>query len=156
MPELHGTDDVFRSLVEESEDSWLMGLVAFAVVEDHRIEWKNHFLALHGNKPTAEDIERWYLEQLEGFLLRAKADAENYLAAYTEEIRNQTIKEERQQIERDLVVSEIRLTRRFWPQFGVGVAAGTVSAFLFAMILVSFALLISADISPIKLMKDAV
>lgn len=42
------SDDIYRELVEDSDESWLYGLVAYAVVEEQRIEWAKHPAANNG------------------------------------------------------------------------------------------------------------
>lgn len=71
-----GSVDVYRELVEDSQESWLLGLVAFAIVEEQRIEWMRHHQERTGGVPTAEHIQSWYEQQPSGTLLRAKGDAE--------------------------------------------------------------------------------
>lgn len=155
MSELRGGEDVYKIFVEDSEDRWLFGLVAFAIVEEQRIEWQKHFRELNSVDPTAQDVERWYREQSNGALLRAKGDAENALNAFSQDLREQFIEDEHAEIAQGLVISEIRHASRYWPQFLINVAAGTISAFLFAIILTAFALLIATDASPVKILKDA-
>ena len=42
MEKYSGPDDIYQELVEESDANWLLGLLAFAVVEEQRIEWMKH------------------------------------------------------------------------------------------------------------------
>jgi hypothetical protein len=35
MARVAGSEDVYRRMVGESEESWLLGLLAFAIVEEH-------------------------------------------------------------------------------------------------------------------------
>ncbi len=79
MPQISSSEDVYRQLVEESDEDWLYGLVAFAVVEEQRIEWMKHFEEHNGRAPSTVDIQHWYEQQPEGVLLRAKGDSENAL-----------------------------------------------------------------------------
>lgn len=43
MAKYSGSPDIYRELVEDSKENWLYGLVAFAVVEEQRIEWMKHY-----------------------------------------------------------------------------------------------------------------
>jgi hypothetical protein len=72
MAQLSNSNDVYGELVEESEESWFYGLLAFAIVEEQRIEWMKHFLEHNGGSPTAVDIQHWYEQQPPNVLLRAK------------------------------------------------------------------------------------
>ena len=72
--------------MEESSQSWLLGLVAFAVVEEQRIEWMRHHERTAGALPNADQIKHWYSQQPQSVLLRAKGTAENALQVYSEEV----------------------------------------------------------------------
>lgn len=157
MAQILSSEDVYRQLVEESAEDWIYGLVAFAIIEEQRIEWMQHFKKHHGDQaPTAEDIQNWYEQQPERILFRAKGDAEHTLAAYSAEAVDQAIEDKREEIFETTVIHEIRLTRRLWPLFGINVAAGFVSAVLFAAVLIVVAFIVIADISPIDLLKTGI
>lgn len=150
-----GAQDVYRELVEDSKESWLLGLVAFAVVEEQRIEWMRHHERSYGILPNADQVREWYERQPPGVLLRAKGTAENALLAYSEEVSAELDTDYRKEIENGIVVAEIRELKQFWPQFGVNVAAGFASALLFAAILAVFAFLVFNDTSPVEIVKKS-
>jgi len=150
-----GEEDVYRELVENSEESWLLGLVAFAVVEEQRIEWMRHHENNHGALPSPEQVRAWYEQQPPGLLLRAKGTAENALVAYSEEVSAELDSDHRKEIETGIVVGEIRQLGKFWPQFGVNVAGGFASALLFAAILSVVAFLVFNDTSPVDMVKKS-
>ena len=153
MAKYAGAQDVYRELVDESKESWLLGLVAFAVFEEQRIEWMRHYEEGHGSLPDAAQVQSWYQQQPPGALLRAKGTAENALLAYSGEVSAQLDADYRKEIENDIVVSEIRELKQFWPQFGVNVAAGIVSTLLFSAILTIVAFLVFNDTSPVDMVK---
>lgn len=39
MKRYSGPEDIYKELAEDSDENWLYRLVAFAVVEEQRIEW---------------------------------------------------------------------------------------------------------------------
>ncbi len=153
MPQISSSEDVYRQLVEESDEDWLYGLVAFAVVEEQRIEWMKHFEEHNGRAPSTVDIQHWYEQQPEGVLLRAKGDSENALRNYHETVLQEILEIERREVAEGVIVSEIQLARRFWPQFGINVAAGLASALLFAAILVLLAFFVLTEVSPVNIWK---
>ena len=51
-----GPEEIYRELVEESEEDWLYGLVAFAVIEERRIEWMKHQEEHTGNPPSSNEV----------------------------------------------------------------------------------------------------
>jgi hypothetical protein len=95
MPQISSSEDVYRQHVEESDEAWLYGLVAFAVVEEQRIEWMKHIEEHNGRAPSTVDIQRWYEQQPGGVLLRAKGDTENALTLYADEVLQEILETER-------------------------------------------------------------
>lgn len=148
-----GSVDVYRELVEDSQESWLLGLVAFAIVEEQRIEWMRHHQERTGSVPTAEHIQSWYEQQPSGTLLRAKGEAENALQAFSSEVAASMDEEYRRKIEESVIVSQIKSLGRFWPNFGVNLAGGIASSLLFGALLVAVWFLVVNDTSPIAIAK---
>lgn len=156
MTKYVGAQDIYRELVEESNESWLLGLVAFAVIEEQRVEWMRHYEKSHGVLPNADQVQGWYEQQPPGALLRAKGTAENALLAYSEEVSSELDADYRKEIENGIVVGELRELKKFWPQFGVNVAGGFASALLFAAILTVVAFLVFNDTSPVEMVKKSI
>jgi hypothetical protein len=125
------------------------------VVEEQRIEWMRHYEKSHGALPTPDQVRAWYEQQPPGVLLRAKGTAESALVTYTEEVAAELDSGHRKEIETGIVVGEIRQLGKFWPQFGVNVAGGFVSALLFAAILAIVAFLVFNDTSPVDMVKKS-
>ena len=151
MSKYSSSDDIYQKLVEESDENWLYGLVAFAIIEEQRIEWAKHHKDNHGNNPTHEEIQNWYEQQPEGALLRAKGTAENALEIFSGEVVDAFAIDNKKEIEESIIVSEIRSIGRYWPQFGLNVAGGFISTLLFTALLVLFAFIIFNDISPTEI-----
>jgi hypothetical protein len=154
MAKFSGPDEIFKELVEDSDESWLYGLVAFAIVEEQRVEWVRHFEENRRKSPTQEEIKSWYEQQPESVLLRAKGTAENALKAYADEVVEIVIDDHHKEIEEGIIVSEIRDLKDFWPQFGVNLAGGFVSALLFGLFLAIMAFFVLNDTSPVEIAED--
>ena len=154
MSQILRSEDVYRQFVEESEEAWLYGLVAFAIVEEQRIEWMKHFEKRNGHRPSVDEIQHWYEQQPQGVLLSAKGDAEHALQAYADEVLEEVLEVERRDVAEGVIVSEIRLARRFLPQFGINVAGGLVSTIVFGAILVLVAFLVWTNPSPVDIGKQ--
>lgn len=150
MAKYCGPEDIYKELVEDSEENWLYGLVAFAVVEEQRIEWMKHYQEQHDRKPTSEEANAWYEQQPPSVLLRAKGTAESALQTYSEEVFETAMADQRREIEEGIIVGEIRELKRFWPQFGVNIVGGLASAILFAALLVLVAFFVINDASPVE------
>lgn len=154
MPKYSGSADIYRELVEDSKENWLYGLVAFAIVEEQRIEWMKHHEVQNGRMPDDAEIKKWYEQQPDGVLLRAKGTAENALQAFSAEVLEVANGDTRKEIEESVIVGEIRKLGSFWPQFGVNLAGGFVSALLFAAFLIVMAYLVLNDTSPVEIGKN--
>lgn len=150
MP-ITSSDDVYRALVDPEDISWLYGLVAFAVVEEQRVEWMRHTEKETGEKPDSQAVEKWYRQQPDGVLLRAKGTAESALKLYADEVLQQVLEVERREMLKGAVLSRINALNSFWPQFGKNVVAGIVSSLIFAAILTIVAFIVFRDASPIAL-----
>lgn len=151
MNKLSGPEEIYDELVENSNEGWLFGLVAFAIIEEQRIEWMKHQTANNGASPTPDDIRNWYEQQAEGVLLRAKDTAEARLKDYSDQIVEIVLEDQRKEIEESIIVKEIQETKKFWPQFGVNLAGGFVSALLFATLLTIVAFFVIYDTSPVQI-----
>jgi hypothetical protein len=156
MAQVSGPEDVYRHLVEDADESWLLGLLAFAIVEEQCIEWMKHFAAHNGREPNEVDIRSWYEQQPEGVLGRARGEAENALPLFADDVLQKILEGERRRVAEGVIVSEVRLARRFWPQFGISVAGGFISAFVFAAVLAIFAFVVWQDASPVQIGRGAI
>lgn len=148
-----GSEDIYDELVGDESTSWLLGLVAFAVVEEQKIEWIKHWKKNNGAPPSSEEVKKWYEQLPPGAVLRAKGTAENALQVFSAEVIEENDQETRKQIEESIIVSEIRDMKRFWPQFGVNLAGGFISSLLFALLLVAIAVIVVKDPSPVNLLE---
>jgi len=151
MAEYTGPADIYKKLVEDSNENWLYGLVAFAIVEEQRIEWMRHFEECNGNPPDDSEVRSWYKQQPSSVILRAKGTAENALQVYSAEVVDVALDEKRREIEEGIVVAEIRESMRLWPQFGVNFIGGLTSAVVFAALLILSAFFVLKDISPTQI-----
>jgi len=91
MKPLTDSRDVYEHLVANSSDDWLMGLLAFSLVEEQRLEWMEHQKEATGSLPSDEDIRKWYARQPVSFLIKAKEEAENVLEDFFEEAMDSAI-----------------------------------------------------------------
>ena len=150
MSKISSSEDLYRQLVEDGEDSWLLSLLAFAIAEEQRMDWMKHTREQEGVFPDTEAIKDWYQQQPPNVMSRARGDAENVLQQYVDEVLEEVLANERREIMESAIVREIREVRRLWPQFGINVAGGLVGAFLFAAMLATLAFIIFVDPSPLQ------
>lgn len=155
MSEFLGPQDIYDKLVENSSDNWILGLVAFAVIEEERIEWMKHKKNNTSTYPTPEEIENWYKEQPETILLRAKDTAEARLKDYSSEAI--TVFEETycNDIRNSILISEIQNTKKFLPQFGINILGGLISSLIFSAIILLLWFTLVNDLSATKIVENA-
>lgn len=152
MTEYAGPDDIYKELVQNSNENWLYGLVTFALIEEQRIEWMKHFEENNnGSSPTVEEITNWYKQQPPSAIIRAKGEAENALQAFSADVVDITLDGKRKEIEEGIIIAEIQNSRKFWPQFGVNFIGGLTSAFVFAALLIIVAFFVLNDTSASQL-----
>ncbi len=153
MEKYSGPEDIYKELVENSPDDeeWLLGLVAFAVVEEQKIEWMRHQQGNNGQPLSMEDIAKWYQQQPSGVLLRAKDTAEARLTDYGKNAIDMYMSDFQKETEEGIIVGEIRGIKKFWPQFGVNLAGGFASALLFAALLTLIAFFVFNYSSPVDI-----
>lgn len=153
MNKYSGPEDIYSELVENQpeDEEWLLGLVAFAVVEEQRIEWVKYQLKNNGRIPSQEEIDNWYMQLPPGVLLRARDTAEARLTDYGKNAIDDFMSDFQRETEEGIIIGEIREIKKFWPQFGVNLAGGFVSALLFALLLTLFAFFVFYNTSPVEL-----
>lgn len=156
MQKYSGPQDIYKKLVEDvpENEEWLLGLVAFAVIEEQKIEWMKHQSENNGGTPSNSDITSWYNQLPSGALLRAKDTAEARLKDYAESVVGAYLSDYENELREGLIISEIRETKKFWPQFGVNLAGGFVSALLFGALLSIVAFFVLNDTSPVEIGKE--
>ena len=154
MAKFSGPEEIYKELVEDSDENWILGLVAFAVIEEQRVEWMRHQETNNGSLPGSDEIKGWYEQQSKSVLLRAKGTAENTLNVFSDEVVESYLEDHQRRIEEGIIVGEIRDLKAFWPQFGVNLAGGIASAFLFAAILTGVAFLVLKDTSPAEIGRE--
>lgn len=154
MDTLSNSEDAYKALVDKDPGHWLLGLLAFAVLEEQRIEWMRHVETRSGRFPTTEQVCNWYEQRPVSALDRARNTAENVLNGYAEDLSRSIDEGYRTSIRDGVVVAEIRSTNRFWPNFLANVAAGVVSAVLFSVLLVLIVLVAIRDPSPVGLIRQ--
>lgn len=149
MAKFSGPQDIYKKLVEDvaENENWLLGLVAFAVIEEQKIEWMKHQAENNGVIPAADEVEAWYAQLPTGALLRAKDTAQSRLTDYGNSVIEEYSSDYANEIKEGIIVAEIREAKQFWPQFGVNLAGGFASSVLIAALLTLLAFLLFNDTS---------
>ena len=145
MKRFSGPEEIYDELVEKSDQNWLLGLVAFAVIEEQRIEWYKHQQVHNQQVPTDDEVKAWYAQQPEGVLLRARDTAEARLQDYSQQTLDALEAGIREEILQGKIISEIKDIKKFGPQFKVSFFAGLASAILFSLMLTLVAVIALND-----------
>lgn len=151
MEKYSGSEDIYRKLVDDSEENWLYGLVAFAIIEEQRVEWMKHYKESHNEMPDAVKVKEWYEQQPQSTLLRAKGAAESALQVYSSDVLDIALEDQKKDVEEGMIVTEIKESRKFFPQFCVSLAGGFAGTLLFAGFLVIVAYFVFNDVSPVQI-----
>ena len=156
MDKYSGPEDIYKEVVEDvpEDEEWLLGLVAFAVVEEQKIEWIKHQTDNNGGSPSNEDIQAWYEQLPSGVLLRAKDTAGARLRGYGENAISTYMADYEKEFRDGALMNEVADLKKVWPQFGVNLAGGFISALLFAAVLTLFAFFVLNDTSPVEIGKS--
>lgn len=129
MEPLSNSNDVYNHLVENSKADWVSNLLAFSIVEEQRIEWMKHQKNSSGSLPTEEEIRKWYTQQPEGVLIKAKAEAANALDNFYREALDTALDRERDEIRNSLVITQINKLGNFWTRFWQNILITVISFF---------------------------
>jgi len=98
-------DEVFDELVNQADTKRLLGLVAYALVEDRRIDSKKH---QHQTTGKIEDSEAWYSRLSEAELQRVKTEARIELQDYFFDGINEWDADREQEIKDSLLYIQIQ------------------------------------------------
>jgi hypothetical protein len=155
MTSFSGPLEIYNELVENvpENEEWILGLLAFAVFEEQKIEWIKHYIENNGTEPSDQQIVNWYQQQPRGALLRAKDTAQARLTSYGQNSITAYMTEFEKETVQGIIVSEIRETKRLLPQLGIGMLSGYFSSMLFAASLLILAFLVFNDSSPVEFGK---
>lgn len=147
--------EIYDALVEQSEESWILGLLAYSILEESKFEWMKHHKLHHGNYPDENQIQEWYKQQPKSALMKARDEAFVKLKDYADDVVTDEIEYQKQEFQSSILVQEIQSTKKFWPQFGVNLAGGLISSFLFSLMLTALAFIIFNDASPISIASNS-
>ncbi|MDE2674472.1 MAG: hypothetical protein OXH65_05120 [Paracoccaceae bacterium] len=151
MKPLSNSNDVYNHLVENSDTDWVIGLLAFSLFEEKRIDWMKHQRGSTGSLPSDEDIRKWYSDQPESVLTKAGEDAENALGDLFEEVFNTALQRERDNIRDNHVIAEIKRLGSFRAMFWRNIGITVISFFVFTALSILLILGLSQIFSDVSL-----
>lgn len=152
---LKDSKDVHRIFIENPENSWTLGLMAFAIFEDRRFDWMQHFEENEKRPPTPQEIEFWYTQQPDRTLIETLSDAENALAIFAEDTVKEIKNEMKRDAEKEALFIAISSLNKPWKEFGISLISGVISSCIFTAILILFAIFVLADPSPLAWVRGA-
>jgi hypothetical protein len=145
---LTSSDDAFRYFrdrrgVDTDGDTDAIALFAFALVEQDRIDWVEHFRTDHDAGPTTEQVVEWYRGKPESYFRDKERTAEVWYASFARWYLRDEISAEQQKAIH-AVVGDLG---KFWPTFWNGNLTGITSNIFFAILVVAFVYIITTDFS---------
>jgi hypothetical protein len=146
---LSSSDDVFRHFlkkrgVDADGDMDAIALFAYALVEKDRIDWVDHFKAMHdGTYPSAGHVIEWFRAKPESYLDEKEGLAVNWYTAFSRSLLSDEIEDAKNEAIRETIGN----LQRFWPTFWSGNFIGITSNIAFAFLLVGFVMVITTDFS---------
>jgi len=149
-----GPEDVYCAAVDAAGSVWVKSLLAFALVEQQRLEWAHHRLATTGQRAGPLDLVRWYEEQPPSVITRALDGAQAALDDYSTHSMDVFDDAYRRQVADDVVVGEIRKLSRLAPQVGISVLGGLIGSVTFTAFLIVFSWFVLNEPSPNVISKS--
>ena len=148
--------EVYEEIVDNApqDEDWLLGLVAFAVIEEQKVEWIKDQTEAKGRQLSLQEIDAWYQQQPPGVKLRAKDTAKTRLENYAESAIGVYAAKFDAEVEEGVVVEEIQKLGWFWRQVGIGTLGSFVGTVIFALISVLFVVLVYNDVSLVSVVKE--
>lgn len=133
-----GPEDVYNAAVQAAGGVWVKSLLAFALVEQQRLEWAHHRLVTTGQRAGPLGLVRWYEEQPPSVIARALNGAQAALDDYNANSMDFFDDAYRRQVADDVVVGEVRKLGRLAPQVGISVLGGLIGSVTFTAFLIVF------------------
>jgi hypothetical protein len=138
---LASADEVFHYLRDRrgfdgDGDMDAVALFTYALVEQDRIDWMNHFQSQHDATPSAAQVSEWFLGKPESYFLAKEKRAEEWYAGFARTY----LRDEIEAAKQTAVQSVVGNLRRFWPNFWRGltiVIAGNAIIILVIILMVA-------------------
>jgi hypothetical protein len=133
-----------RRGLDADGDPDAIALFAFALVENDRLDWVDHYRANHNNvDPSPDQVAEWYRGKPESYFRDKERYAESWYATFARGLLRDEIEAGKQNAIRDALGD----LRRFWPGFWTGNLVGLTSNLIFTLVVVMFVAVITTDFS---------
>jgi hypothetical protein len=121
-----------------------IALFAYAIVEQDRIDWIEHFKNAHeGRMPSAEQAREWFEAKPESYFREKEDRAEAWYAGFA----RWYLRDEIEEGKNEAIRISIGNLARFWPSFWSGNLIGLTSNIVFTALVVLFVAAITTDFS---------
>lgn len=120
--------DTFGKLVEDDND--FVGMVAYTIYKKEKNNWKDTFEATHGNKPTYEEIQKFFnvntttQQKIEAY----RKLAEDRLNTFIDQTLTSELEQYRKIVRDDAIVNAVHSP--WWKEIIINVGAGIIGAAL--------------------------
>ncbi|UEM08197.1 hypothetical protein JL101_036195 (plasmid) [Skermanella rosea] len=136
---------IYESLVPETGDDDLVGMIAYALYKQSKREWLVSFEREHGVRPSQSDVDAYVRSQTQYEIKRLRSQAESMLSAYAYYVVDQETPAIRESAINNHVLDEatktlqtVKKQGRWRHQF----TAGAVGAFGYTLLLIALALIL--------------
>jgi hypothetical protein len=140
-------DEAFKVLVEGDERHDVYGYVAYAIMEELRVQQLRHIEGKEDETGSLRERDGWYRAQPLVMLERVQDTAEGVVDDFASGALEDTLEEHTTRISESVVVTEIARRTRKWPAFWISVAGGFVGTLLFAILLAAVGFIWTNDYS---------
>lgn len=120
--------DTFGKLVEDDND--FIGMVAYTIYKKEKNNWKDTFETTHGNKPTYEEIQKFFnvntttQQKIEAY----RKLAEDRLNTFIDQTLTSELEQYRKIVRDDAIVNAVHSP--WWKEIIINVGAGIIGAAL--------------------------
>jgi hypothetical protein len=148
------SEDVFRYLkakyaVDDEGDINAIALFAYALVEQDRIDWRDHMVAQYKVPPTDQQTVDWFRAKPRSYFDDRERDASDWYRQFARGL----LRDEIEMLKAEAVEQACGRLGRFWPNFWVGNLVGLTSNVAFTVLVIIFVIAITNDFSFVAWMK---
>ncbi len=145
--------EVFEHLTSDKDTSLHLDFLAYAVFAAEKREWMKLWESQHqGTAPSQADIDNWISNLTESQFNGMRGSAEGFFLAAADEYLEQQLTEERRNILRNAIVSEVKSASDWRKQLGMALLTAIVAPLILGG-LIAAALFYSTYLTPAEIAR---
>ncbi len=120
--------EVFEHLTSAPDTSIHVDFLTYAVFAHEKREWMKLWESQHaGASPSQADIDNWITNITESLYASMRTEGERFFLEAADAYLEQQLADERRNILRDAIVSEVRAASVWWKQLGMALMTAIVA-----------------------------